>query len=155
LNDPVYQNDTIVTGKRARASLLFKDNTQFTLSEKTKLKISDWVYDPNAPPRNKASYSILQGAFQYVSGLLEKQRDRDVNIDTPYGCICIRGTELISKVDTTAKTVEFDPTAGPAGSTITAPAQIKVGGSGIQVLPMTQDQYNEIKAQYFPTEPTS
>jgi hypothetical protein len=162
--DTINQNDTIQTGAGARAFIQFNDNTQMTLSENTKLKIDDYVYDPNGTS-NAAHYSILEGAFQYVSGLIEKKDPANVRIDTPVDGIGIRGTELISKVDPAAHTLEIDLISGaialtPTGSTIagptmSAPVQIEVTPQGIQVLPLTEDQYNTIKAQLTPDTPTS
>ena len=162
--DTINQNDTIETGAGARAFIQFNDNTQVTLSENTRLKVDDYVCDPNGTS-NTAHYSILEGAFQYISGLIEKKDPANVRIDTPVDGIGIRGTEFISKVDPAAHTLEVDLIAGAialtptgsatAGPTMSAPVQIEVTPQGMQVLPLTQDQYNTIKAQLTPGAPTS
>jgi hypothetical protein len=159
--DTVGINDTIETGPGSKASILFNDNTEFTLAEKTKLKIDDYVYDPNGTS-NKAHYSFLQGVIQYVGGLLDKKDP--VNIDTAYGSVGIRGTEFVAKSDGTPNNLEIDlisgaialtPTGKSAGATTSAPVQIKVSASGLQVLPLTQDQYNSILAEMTPAVPTN
>jgi hypothetical protein len=94
VKDYVHLNDTIEAGPGGRVLLLFIDDTQLTLSEKTKLKVDKYVFDPENTAANKASYNILQGTFQYVSGLIAKKKNPDVTIDTPYGTIGIRGTKL-------------------------------------------------------------
>jgi hypothetical protein len=162
--DTINQNDTIETGAGARAFILFNDNTQMTLGENTKLKVDEYVYDPNGTS-NKASYSILEGAFQYVSGLIGKKDPADVKIDTAYGEIGIRGTEFIVKSDGKPNNLEIDLISGAialtptgsttAGPTMSAPVQIEVTPQGMQVLPLTEDQYNTIKAQLTPGTPTS
>jgi hypothetical protein len=162
--DTINQNDTIETGPGARAFIQFNDNTQMTLSESAELKIDEYVYDPNQNANDAAHYSFLRGAFEYVGGLIEKQKPAGVDIDTPVGCLCIRGTKLIGKVNAAARTVEVDlisgaiafiPTGVATAPTISAPVQIEVTPSGMQVLPLTQDQYNTIKAQLTPGAPTS
>ncbi len=159
--DTIGMNDIIQTGPGSKASILFDDNTEITLGEKTKLKVDDYVYDPNGNS-NRASYRFLEGVFQYIGGLLDKKDP--VNIDTPVGGIGIRGTEFVAKSDGTPNNLEIDlisgaialtPTGKPAGATTLAPAQIKVSASGIQVLPLTQDQYNSILAGMTPAVPTS
>jgi hypothetical protein len=45
--DTIGINDTIETGPGAKASILFDDNTEFTLGENTKLQVDDYIYDPN------------------------------------------------------------------------------------------------------------
>jgi hypothetical protein len=185
VNDPIVMGDKIVTGPQSRACILFQDKTEFTLSEKASLVVNDYVYDPTGHQKNTAKYGILEGMFQYVSGLLAKQKDADINIDTPYGNIGVRGTEFIVKSDGTPNNLEIDlisgsialtpnapgaatagaapaagqtPAAGPTASsapTITGPIQILITPSGQQTLPLTQAQYNSLVAQYFPGLPIS
>jgi FecR protein len=159
--DTIGINDTIQTGPGAKASILFDDNTEITLSEKTKLKVDDYVYDP-AGTANRARYSFLEGAFQYIGGLLD-ERD-NVNIETVFGEIGIRGTEFIAKSDGTPNNLEIDlitgaialtSAGGAAGPTTSAPVQIEITSSGTKVLPLTQDQYDTIRTQLTPAAPIS
>ncbi len=162
--DTIGMNDTIVTGDGGRAFVEFVDNTQMTLSQDTKLKIDDYVYDPNNNANNVARFDFLQGTFEYVSGLIGRKSPPDEQINTPVGCLCIRGTKLISKVNAAARTVEVDlisgsiafiPTGAATAPTMSAPVQIEVTPSGEQVLPLTQDQYNAIESQLTLRPPTS
>ncbi len=160
--DTIEMNDIVQTGPGAKASILFNDNTEITLGEKTKLQIDDYVYNPDASSSNKASYRLLNGAFQYIGGLLDNKSN--VQVEFSYGTLGIRGTEFVAKSDGTPNNLEIDlisgavaltPTGKPAGTTTLAPAQIKVSSAGVQVLPLTQDQYNAIKAQLETAPPTS
>lgn len=94
LKDSIHMNDVIVTNAKSRVLVLFIDNTQITMSENSKLTVDTYVFDPDNNAGNKASYNFLQGTFQYVSGLVAKKKDPDVNIETTYGTIGIRGTKL-------------------------------------------------------------
>jgi hypothetical protein len=94
VKDPVHMKDVISTGAKSRVLILFIDNTQFRLSESTKITVDEYVFDPDNAAGNKASYNVLGGTFQYVSGLIAKKKDPKVSIDTPYGTIGIRGTKL-------------------------------------------------------------
>ena len=116
----------------------------------------------------------VQGFYVYLRQLLGST-PRNIQLNgcevyggETYGCgtILIRGTELIWKVGQTAKTMEIDLIKGsvavtPAGSTtagptINAPTQIEVTPQGVKTSPLTQEQYNAIKAQNFPAPaPTS
>ena len=164
VGDTISTNDTILTGPQSRAYILFSDNTQLTIGENAKLLVDDYVYDPSGNGPNSSRYSILEGAFQYVSGLIAKRDSENVNIDTPVGSLGIRGTEFIGKpnaagnaleIDLITGAVAFTPTGGAVGPTMSAPVQIEVSPSGMQVLPLTQDQYNTIKSQLEPPSPTS
>jgi hypothetical protein len=161
--DTIGINDTIQTGPGAKASILFDDNTEFTLGENTKLKVDDYVYDPDGTA-NRASYTFLEGVFQYVGGLIDQKDPANVRIHTEVGEIGIRGTEFIAKSDGTPNNLEIDlitgavaltPTGKAAGPTMTAPAQIEVTPQGTKVLPLTQDQYDTIRTQLTPAAPIS
>jgi hypothetical protein len=90
----IHLNDTIMTGTGARAMVLLIDETQVTLGENATFAVDDYVYDPDQPQTNKARYSFLNGAFLYVSGLVAKVDNPDVQLATPYGSIGIRGTTV-------------------------------------------------------------
>ena len=92
---PVHMQDVIATGPVSRAFILFVDDTQITLAENTALTVNEYVFDPDNASKNKASYNVLRGAFQYLSGLIAKKPKPDVTIDTPYGAIGIRGTKIM------------------------------------------------------------
>lgn len=97
LDAPVRLNDTITTGPGARIFILFIDDTELTLSENTRLTVDEYVFDPDDGQDNKARFSILQGAFKYVSGLIAKSRKTpDVEFNTHFGSIGIRGTDFWS-----------------------------------------------------------
>ena len=64
------------------------------MSENTKFKVTDFVFDPDDNTDNQARYSVLEGAFRYVSGLVAKKDKPDVDIETPVGSIGIRGTDF-------------------------------------------------------------
>ncbi len=161
--DTISINDTIQTGPSGKASILFDDNTEFTLGENTKLKVDDYVYDPDGTA-NRAGYTFLEGVFQYVGGMIEQKDPTKVNIQTPLGQLGIRGTEFIAKSDGTPNNLEINlitgaiahfRTGGPAGPTTSAPAQIEITPSGTRILPLTQDQYDAIRTQLTPAAPTS
>ncbi len=94
IDTPMHEHDTIVTGPASRAFVLLIDNTELTLSENTTLRFDDYAYDNEDDTENKGVYSILQGTFLYVSGLVAKKENPDVTVNTPYGAIGIRGTEF-------------------------------------------------------------
>lgn len=91
---PVYQNDTIETGADSRAVILLIDDTEITLGENASLKIDEYIFDPEYADANAGRFSVLEGAFLFVSGLLGKKEQPDVQVDTSYGTIGIRGTKF-------------------------------------------------------------
>lgn len=93
-NMRIHMHDVIQTKKQSRLFLLFIDNTQITLADSTRLTVDEYVFDPDNKAGNKARYNILEGTFDYLSGLVAKKKDPDVQIKTAYGSIGIRGTQL-------------------------------------------------------------
>ncbi|HYD19609.1 MAG TPA: FecR family protein [Patescibacteria group bacterium] len=91
----VRMNDVIATGPKSRIFILFIDNTQFTLSANSKLKVDRYVFDPDNANVNKGTFNVLEGAFKYTSGQLAKKQNPDVSINTPYGNIGVRGTVVL------------------------------------------------------------
>lgn len=94
IHSPVLLNDLIETGPASRLFVLFIDDTEMTLSENTQLRVDEYVFDADNAADNKGVYSVLKGAFLYMSGLMAKTPDPDVVIQTPVGAIGIRGTEF-------------------------------------------------------------
>jgi hypothetical protein len=90
----IHMHDILATSGKSKLFVLFIDNTQFTLGPDTKLTVNEYVYDPNNTTNDKARYGILAGAFDYVSGLVAKKKDPDVQVQTPSGAIGIRGTNF-------------------------------------------------------------
>jgi hypothetical protein len=158
--DTVNMGDTITTGAQSKAYILFADNTEFTLGENTKLKVDDFVYDPTRPSGNKASFSFLQGAFAYVSGLLEKRDDNNVRIDTPVGCIGIRGTQFIirangAEIDLIEGAVATGANPAAPHTQFNAPIKITRTSASATGSALTQADYNTIKQQLFPAQGTA
>jgi uncharacterized repeat protein (TIGR03803 family) len=153
----VSLGDKIETGAQSRVLILFNDGTQMTMSENGRLTIDDFVYDPVHPETDKARYNFLDGAFRYLSGhfglTLEERQ-----INTAWGCLGIRGTELIGRL--TGGGLEVDLISGAVDlpvhdprklKTYTAPITILSDGVNVKTSPLTQAQYDAIKAQLFPS----
>ncbi len=94
LNDPVYLNTIVETGPGSKALIMFIDNTQITLGENSEMLIDEFVFDPYDPEENKGSFEMTKGPFLWVSGLIGKKKEPDVNIKTKVGSIGIRGTQF-------------------------------------------------------------
>lgn len=93
LKEEIEMLDVVETGANSRAFILLIDDTEWTLSEKARLQVTEYLFDADDNTDNKARYSLL-GAFRYVSGLVAKKQDPDVTIATEYGSIGIRGTDF-------------------------------------------------------------
>lgn len=152
-NTPIYRGDTISTDTGGHVLLSFVDDTQMTLSENTKVKIDNYVFDPQG--HSGAVYSWMEGAFQYISGHLAKPKNSDIRIETPVGQIGIRGTEFIVRKDSGSGesialiqgSLDVTASGATAPMTVTGPAMISLDDSGTRTSRLTQAQYDAMKTQ--------
>jgi hypothetical protein len=91
----------ISTGSGGRVVIGFPDNTELTMSENTTITCDEYVYDPSGnggKGSDNSTWSLLQGLFVYVSGLIGKHDSDQINIERPVGEIGIRGCVGIAAV---------------------------------------------------------
>ncbi|NCT40498.1 MAG: FecR domain-containing protein [Alphaproteobacteria bacterium] len=98
LGSPVYQGDIIETNAGAAVNVAFTDESNFAVSEDTRLAIDEYVFDPSSEG-SVQNFSVLKGVFVYTSGLIGRDDPDDVSIDTPVGSIGIRGTIIAGDVN--------------------------------------------------------
>jgi FecR protein len=94
----VEQNDKVET-KNGRVKIVFKDDTQVSVTEHSSLVIDDFVYDPNTKT-GKLGLKAAAGTVRYVSGAIAKD-PKAVNIKTPTAAIAVRGTDFVMSVNET------------------------------------------------------
>jgi hypothetical protein len=159
----VHMGDVIETGNQGRVCLRFIDNTDFTISG-GRATIDQYVFDPD-PQESKSTFtSVLTGAFRYVSGLLAKKPDPDVQLNMPTGTIGIRGTEFIGKLDSTQTVQEIylkegriDVTPWHSGLTASfqAPVIVRLTIDGIVGSePLSPEVYDALTREILGTEAT-
>jgi hypothetical protein len=88
----VYPDEVVSTGDGARLEITFEDDTRLTLSEKTKVTLDTFIYDP-ARGRGTIKFDVT-GAFRMVSGRLSKLAKSDVTVTTPVANLGVRGTNF-------------------------------------------------------------
>jgi FecR protein len=155
--DAVSMGDTILTSAGGRAYISFIDNTLMTLSSNSKLVVDDYTYDPNNNASNRSSFSVLQGAFVYVSGLIGSNKDAE-RLDTMYGCLGIRGTKFImrangAEIDLIEGAVATGANPAAPHTQFNAPVKImRTAGGAATSSPLTQAEFDAITQQLFPPQ---
>ncbi len=92
LDDEVKQGDIIKTGPNSGVVLLMADKTVINLTEKTDFKVTEYKYSGGKSGSGKSKFSLLKGAFRYVSGLIAKNNHDDVSFTAGTATIGIRGS---------------------------------------------------------------
>ena len=101
-------NDKIET-KNGKVKIVFKDDTNVTVTESSSLVIDDFVYDPKSGT-GKLGLKAAAGTVRYVSGSIAKD-PKNVKINTPTAAIAVRGTDFVMAVsETGASMIMLMPT---------------------------------------------
>ena len=86
----VYANQTVRTGNRGMADLVFLDKTNLSVGPTSEVRLDKFVYDP----RGSAGSVVVQmtrGSFRWVTGSQAKDA---YQIGTPHGTLGVRGTTV-------------------------------------------------------------
>ena len=111
VNDRLYEQERVITGKDSSAELTFTDDTKLTLGASTIIKVDSYKYRkgdgaPKADAEEESfSTSILKGAVRAVTGLLAKRRPFSVRFKTKVATIGIRGTHFAAEVEGDSATI--------------------------------------------------
>jgi hypothetical protein len=104
----IKTNDKVET-KNGKVKIVFKDNTNVTVTESSSLIIDDFVYDPKSGA-GKLGLKAAAGTVRYVSGAIAKD-PKNVKINTPTAAIAVRGTDFVMAVsETGASMIMLMPT---------------------------------------------
>ena len=93
IDSPVFQGDIVETGAASAIGLLFEDGTTFSLGEDGRMLLDELSYDPDAGSGSLA-FSLVQGAFLFVSGEIAASGPDAMTVRTPVATIGIRGTKV-------------------------------------------------------------
>lgn len=94
----IETNDKIET-KNGKVKIVFKDDTNVTVTESSSLIIDDFVYDPKSGA-GRLGLKAAAGTVRYVSGSIAKD-PKNVKINTPTAAIAVRGTDFVMAVSET------------------------------------------------------
>jgi hypothetical protein len=89
VRDPIFKNDTLVTGPNSALGVSFDDQTTFSLSANTRIVVNEFVYQEGGQS-NAASFAVGVGTAAFVASLVAKSGT--MKITTPVATLGIRGT---------------------------------------------------------------
>lgn len=88
---PVFQNDIIRTGAKAKAEIKFNDGTTIAMGPASEVKASEFVM---SGARSSFAADVAKGAARVVTGSIVKQNPTGFKINTPRSTVGIRGTTV-------------------------------------------------------------
>ncbi len=86
----IYANQTVRTGNRGKADLVFIDNTNLDVGPSSEVRLDRFNYDP----RGSAGSVVMnasRGAFRFVTGT---QDHKAYKVNTPHGSLGVNGTTV-------------------------------------------------------------
>ncbi|MFX4227240.1 MAG: FecR family protein [Porticoccaceae bacterium] len=102
----IYEGDLIETDARARIRMSFTDGGTYVLRDQTTFEIDEYSFSGQEDGTEQASFSLIQGALEALSGLIGRNNNQNFRLDTPLATIGLRGTEF---------TINVLPPATPGG----------------------------------------
>lgn len=90
--EPVYADERVDTEASGQTNLVFLDDTNLYVGEKSSVVLDRFIYDTSSQ-QGDVAISFTKGAFRFVTGQI-KNKD-NVTLRTPTASIAIRGTRLL------------------------------------------------------------
>lgn len=90
---PVYQSDSLRTGKDGRVGVTLSDDTQVSIGPGSEVRLDSFVYDPGQG-QLALVLKFIRGTAAYVSGQIAKLAPDAVRLETPAAIVGVRGTTL-------------------------------------------------------------
>ena len=97
LDFEIQQNDEAITNN-GRMAITFLDDSRVSLTEHSKLKITEYIFDPD-PSKSKMGINFGLGTARFVTGKFNKIAKQNIKLKTPTADIAIRGTDFTTTVD--------------------------------------------------------
>lgn len=91
LGAPVYEGDTLKSGDKSYAVVVFRDGGRITLQENSDFLIEKYKYD-KATSEESATLRLLRGGVRVVTGLIGRFKHENYNFGVAGATIGIRGT---------------------------------------------------------------
>jgi hypothetical protein len=88
--EPVFQDERVVTGSQSVTSIKFVDETMLDIGSNSEIVLDELIFNPDQS--GKGALALTTGAFRIVSGVMP---EGSMTITTPTVTIGIRGTEIV------------------------------------------------------------
>jgi hypothetical protein len=92
IGGPVYEGDSIETGKRSHTVINFRDKSRISLNRDTLFTVDKHEFDSEKSNTGSALFSLFRGGLRALTGLIGKINPKGFTVKTPVATIGIRGT---------------------------------------------------------------
>ncbi len=97
-NMRIMEGDTIRTGAKSSAGLIFEDDTVVALGPNSEMSITKFLFNP---VKKELSFitRLVHGTFSFITGQIAKLAPEKVSLETPDATLGVRGTKFLVKID--------------------------------------------------------
>lgn len=102
LGEVVNAGDIVRTKSKSRAQLLFVDGTKINISQKSRIQIKEYMFNPD-----KTSRSVIKSFRGTIRAIVSKffaKKNSLFNVETPTAIVGVKGTDFITSVLSPFKT---------------------------------------------------
>lgn len=132
----VREGDVLSTQQESYARLRFVDGAEVVLRPNSRLAVSEYRFQEEAPAEDKSSLALLKGGLRSVTGAVGKRNPERVEVKTPVASIGIRGTHF----GTLLCAEDCDSIPTPSGSPLADGLYVDVADGTINVSNSTGSQ---------------
>lgn len=155
LGSKLSEKDIITTKEESKVQVVFNDQTVITIGKNSNFSINEYLFEDNKTPL--ATFSLLKGAVQTITGKIGKIAPQKFKIKTKTSTIGIRGTifsVLVSDDGSTRVFCTFGEITVEINKTlITVPqgfyATVSSSGEISKVKEFTSSDLNNMKNENF------
>jgi hypothetical protein len=94
LDDPVYSGDTVESGPRGVAQIVFPDSSMLYVKPGSRIQIEQYLYNKANPESDGVVVNLLKGGLRALTGAIGKRNPGKVTFKNRMSVIGIRGTAV-------------------------------------------------------------
>ncbi|MCK5850963.1 MAG: FecR domain-containing protein, partial [Kiritimatiellae bacterium] len=94
LKSHIFVNDKIITGKKSKLAISFKDGTTLSLGEKSAIVMDKYVYDPDKRDKCGITVRFMKGVCRVITGAIAQLNPKRFEVRTRMATVGIRGCDL-------------------------------------------------------------
>lgn len=97
LYQELFQGDSVRTGEKGKAKILFHDDSMVDLGTRSEVEITEYYYSPEAKER-RSLLGVSQGRLRFLVTKFFVEKKVDFRLQTPSAVVGVRGSEGILHV---------------------------------------------------------
>jgi len=137
---------TIVTHNQSAVLIYMPDQSSYVVEKNSQFKINKYHFEESKPEEDSSVFSLVEGMFRFVSGIIGKRNPDKVEYYTPTTTMGIRGTEGTLRYKSTDEQSYVHVVSGQMSVTSQSGGQKTLVDTGIYGITSTGTPYTNISS---------